>query len=159
MDDAKSILLLLTRGPSAYLPRHVLEYSWHFGSRGRPYTIYSPAYRTFSAAGTHARRSLSPLLREFVYTRETPRARIRGSVVAIRATCEPRGPARRKLKLKRHHVVSTILADSDRHLIAMEFLQDKKLSATVAWRTAIIPAVAFRMSPFYLREEMTEIYG
>lgn len=86
MDDAGSILLLLTRGPStsSYYTDYVPEYSWHFGSRGRPYTIYGPAYRTFSAEGTrmrvyaHTRAPILPRRAGSVITRIRLRARDAG---------------------------------------------------------------------------------
>lgn len=95
MDDVGSIYTS-SHSRSKCLPttRHVPEYSWHFGSRGRPYTIYSPAYRTFSPVDIHARRSLSLLLRDFVYTREI---RLRhGQVFAVASwrVCEPRAARR-----------------------------------------------------------------
>lgn len=129
--------LLRTRGPSACLPRHVPEYSWHFGSRGRPYAIYSPAYRTFSAADTHdAPLSLSLSRRycaissagatgknsrgRFTERREKPR---------VRFSCGRRpSPSQRNFSEVRN------------------------------CRPVIIPAAAFRTSPV-LFARRNEIYG
>lgn len=88
MDDAGSILLLLTRGPSTYAtcpsihgiseaavdrtPRYTVPHTGHFRQRthGRARTLYTH---------THARSD--PLLREFVYTRARRRARIHSCFV------------------------------------------------------------------------------
>lgn len=134
MDDAGSILLLLTRGPSAYLPRHVPEYSWHFGSRGRPYTIYSSAYRTFSAASTHAPFSLAVITRIRLHARNATRKNSRwmtlwprGRLASHENPQDGETGAEAVVQKVRFSRITIAVAR-----VAMKFLQGKKLSATVS---------------------------
>lgn len=163
MDDFGSILLLLRhhrhlfppplllpstlRGSSIRLMlNHVLGYSWHFGSRGRPCTIYGSAYRTFSAAYAHT----SPLFlsRSPSSYRVITRIRLRGTSSENSRQERERGIARRGVSgAKVAARTSTIFADNNRRRRAMEFLRDKKLSVTVARDNS--SSAAERTSSFY----------
>lgn len=164
MDDVGSILLLLRhhrhlfpplflpstlRGSSILMLNHVLGYSWHFGSRGRPCTIYGSAYRTFSATYAHTcplPSSFPPrliaLLREFVYAGH--RARIRDERErGIARPKEFREPKSRRVQVRFSRI--TIVVGR------WNSSRDKKLSARRS--PAIIPAPLPKKRPRFMDDD------